>query len=195
MRNPHPTSYPLHLMYFFFLLTILILGTAGYASFRGAPWVPTRKKDRAHIRDVLARAAINPKHIIDLGCGTGQLLFELQKKFPDITCTGYDLSLGPLIAGWIQKLFTSKTSQNVSLQWKNIFSADISNADTLFVFMMPELHTRIAKELLHHAKPHALIIFEAWPPEGFNAHAVSQQKGCLPLHIYYGKQFSHTALY
>ena len=66
---------------------------------------------------------------------------------------------------------------------------DVSPADLIFVFMMPEPHTRIAKTVLRKVSPQALVLFEAWPPEGFVPLRSVQEPGCLPLHLYSGSAF------
>ncbi len=164
------------------------LSTAAYAGYRGAPWVPTRKQDLHQVLTVLENEP-SKQYAIDLGCGTGSLLFILAQKYPEMTLRGYDISFGPLLFGWIRKWLSPRTYKNVSLHWKNLYHVDISPADLVFVFMMPGPHTRIAKTVLHRAQDHALVLFEAWPPEGFSPVRTIQEKGCLPLHIYTGIAF------
>lgn len=173
---------------FFYVLFFLFAVSAAYASYRGAPFVPTRTKDLHQALGVVAHES-KKRHAIDLGCGTGSLLFVLANKYPDMQLHGYDVSLGPLLFGWIRKWLSPRTYKNVHLHLKNLYRVDVSPADLLFVFMMPEPHTRIAKTVLPRVQEDALVLFEAWPPEGFSPLRTVQEKDCLPLHIYRGSTF------
>lgn len=174
-------------MLFFLAVAFVLLGTAAYAGYRGAPWVPTLPQDITQALDTLQGKSFCTA--VDLGCGTGSLLFALAQQRPDVVLHGYDVSLAPLLFGWIRKYFSPKRYKNIHLHWKNLYSVDVSLADLIFVFMMPEPHTRIAKTVLPHAKSDALVLFEAWPPEGFPPEHTVQGSGCLPLHLYRGLQF------
>lgn len=177
----------------FYVLFFLLVGSAAYAGWRGAPWVPTRKKE---LHQVLAYLQGSPqkKYGIDLGCGTGSLLFLLADRYPDMTLHGYDISLGPLLFGCIRKFLSYKRYKNVHFHIKNLYRVDVSCADLIFVFMMPDPHTRIAHTVLSRAQSDAVILFEAWPPEGYKEQDIIRYEGTLPLFIYLGKTFSQHAL-
>lgn len=172
---------------FLFLVALFFLLTAAYAGFKGAPWVPTLSKDIRQALSVLKDKQF--ENAIDLGCGTGSMLFAVAQERPNIQLAGYEVSLAPLLFGWIRKYLSPKKYQNVHLYWKNLYSVDVSFADVIFVFMMPEPHTRIAKTVLHRAKADAIVLFEAWSPEGFIPDRTEKQEGCLPLHMYRGTVF------
>jgi SAM-dependent methyltransferase len=177
----------------FYVLFFLLVGSAAYAGWRGAPWVPTRKKELHQVLTYLQQSP--PKNYgIDLGCGTGSLLFLLAERYPDMTLHGYDISLGPLLFGCIRKFFSYKRYKNVHFHVKNLYRVNVSLADLIFIFMMPEPHTRIARTVLSKAQPDATILFEAWPPEGFKEQEVIQREEVLPLFMYHGKTFSRYAL-
>jgi SAM-dependent methyltransferase len=172
---------------FLFLVALFLLITAAYAGLKGAPWVPTLSKDVKQALGVLKDKKF--EHALDLGCGTGTMLFALAKEKPNAILTGYDVSLAPLLFGWTRKFLSPKKYKNVHLYWKNIYSVDVSFADVIYVFMMPESNVRIATTVLPHAKPDATILFEAWGPEGFIADHTEKQEGCLPLLVYRGSAF------
>lgn len=174
----------------FYVLFLLFFGTAAYAGWRGAPWVPTRKRE---LHTVLSFLQSHPPrtYAIDLGCGTGSLLFLLAKAYPSMALHGYDVSFGPLLFGWIRKWLSPRRYAHVHLHWKNLYHVDVSMADLLFVFMMPEPHTHIAKTVLRNANADALVLFEAWAPEGFSQFQKIASPGTLPIFTYPGKAFLH----
>ncbi len=51
-----------------------------------APW------KAQHIYNILNKVNADPKSICDIGCGTGGILFELNKKYPNAEFSGYDIS-------------------------------------------------------------------------------------------------------
>lgn len=44
------------------------------------------------IADILRRNAVDPRHIVEIGCGSGQVLVDLAKEFPAARLEGYDIS-------------------------------------------------------------------------------------------------------
>lgn len=172
---------------FLFFTFLFLLFTAAYGGMIGAPWVPTRSKDVCQAIGILRATSFT--QVADLGCGTGTILFAIAKERPDAVLTGYDVSFAPLLFGWIRKFLSPKKYKNVHLYWKNVYSVDISFADVIYVFMMPESNVRIATKVLSRAKPDATILFEAWGPEGFIADHTEKQEGCLPLLVYRGSAF------
>ncbi len=170
-----------------FVFAFLLLGTAAFAGFRGAPWLPTRTQEIAQAISSIERSS--PATLVDLGCGTGSLLFAYAKKHPSTQLYGYEISLGPFLFAYFRKLLFFTSYRNVHLFWKNLYRADVSSADAIFIFMMQGPHTRIAQRVLCRAQHSAHIFFQAWPPENFVPHARIQEHHCLPLYQYFGKDF------
>lgn len=54
---------------------------------------PAQSHRRRLVSYFLDKLNVNPQTIIDIGCGTGELLKELSKKYPEAELTGCDLSL------------------------------------------------------------------------------------------------------
>lgn len=44
------------------------------------------------IADLLARNAVAPEHIVEIGCGSGEILVELARLYPGARFDGYDIS-------------------------------------------------------------------------------------------------------
>jgi ubiquinone/menaquinone biosynthesis C-methylase UbiE len=53
---------------------------------------------RVHARMMATLAALSPKRVLDLGCGTAQLTDDLRRSWPDATVVGLDISAEMLAA-------------------------------------------------------------------------------------------------
>ena len=176
------------MIYTAFLIIVAIIGiSAAWAGVSAAPWLPTRKNERASMRE---RIQIKPNHIVyDLGCGTGTLLFDLAKQFPEARYIGYDISLLPLLIGNVRKLLFFRSYKNVSLRFGNLFTQSYAEADIIFAFLLDKAYEKLKKTLAKSVKDDCLIIIEAWPIKSLLPRDVVESKKALPLFIYEGTQF------
>lgn len=173
-----------------FSILLIFVVTAAIAGISAAPWLPTKPSQR---RRLLERLPLKGDEIIyDLGCGDGSLLFAVARKYPNIRAIGVDISLLPLIIGWIRKFVGNHKRRpytNVRLRFANLFTVDVCDADVVFIFLLakayPRLKTKFAKKLRDDAR----VIVEAWPFPDLEAAATIREEGLLPVYIYEGKQF------
>ncbi len=165
------------------LVLFLILFSYAYASYIGAPWVPTKKHERARLLELVD---IKTEQIVyDLGCGNGAVLFDFAKKFPDARYIGYDLSLLPLALAWL------RPQKNVSIRFGNAYAQDISDADLVFIYLLDNNYGRLLKFLnAARLKPEATIIIEGWPLPGKEYYFSNREQGLLPLYFYNGTEFA-----
>ena len=126
----------------------------------GAPFVPsTNPTAQTMIR--LARIKQGMR-VYDLGAGDGKLLFLATKK----GATAVGLEINPLLVLWtrIKKMLSrqSKTEFNpaggVTVRWKNFWHADLSDADVVFVYLLPWRMEKLATKLKRECKPGTLIV-------------------------------------
>ncbi len=171
-----------------YLFLFLILGTACLAAWKGAPWVPTRKGEIQHILEILPD--LSGKHVVDIGCGTGSILFALAKKYPRATFQGIELSLGPLFIAFLRKQLHGNIYKNIRLQFGSFYKADLSKADVIISFIMAEPHNRIAHILGPTFAKNAIVLFEGWPPADFPPRKTHKRSGCLSFYEYRGSDFS-----
>ena len=126
----------------------------------GAPFVPsTNPTARAMI--LLARIKQGMK-VYDLGSGDGRLLFLAAEK----GATAIGLEINPLLVfwTWIRKMVSKrpKTGLNparaVTVRWKNFWNADLSDANVVFVYLLPWRMEKLAAKLQKELKPGSLIV-------------------------------------
>ncbi len=159
-----------------------ILISAAYAGMSAAPWLPTKPSQRRHLINNLALS--DNDICVDLGCGDGSVLFAAARKFPNTKFIGYDISLLPLMVGWIRKVFGGKKYKNVSLRFGNLFTQNISNATVLFVFLLDKSYPKLIEKFTKELDPKTIIYVEAWPFKEIKPDETLKEEGLLPVYKY-----------
>ncbi len=169
------------------VIGLVIVFSAAAAGISAAPWLPTRKRERHHLAKNLEFKKNDV--VIDLGCGTGTMLFELAKHHPETILIGYDISLLPLGIGLLKKLFSPKKYRNVYLRFGNLFKQDISSATHIFIFLLAKSYPRLKEKFAKELADKTLVIIEAWPMPNMEPLRILKEEGSLPVYIYSGQDF------
>lgn len=169
------------------VIAIAFLATYAYGTVSAAPWLPTKGPQIKQLTNLFP--VTGSEIVYDLGCGTGGLLFELAKKYPNATFIGYDISLLPLCWGWMRKLFGGSKYKNVRLYWGNFFTKNISDANIVFVFLLSHAYKKLMFKFASELSDDATVIVEAWPFSDLKSERTVTDEGLLPVYFYSGKQF------
>lgn len=153
-----------------------------YSSFKGSPYVPTRKKV---IENILKEANLKKgKLFYELGSGDGRVSRLAVKEY-QVRATGIDIN--PLLVFWSNLLDKwQKIDRHCRFIKKNIFAIDYSQADYLYLFLMPELITKLIPKLREDLKKGCLIISHAFKVEDKKFKLVKTLEG-KPFRTYYYK--------
>lgn len=138
----------LALVFTFFVLLLLryFLGVG-----IGAPYLPIHTK---YLRSVMESLEIGSETtVLDLGSGDGKILIEAAKRGACVI--GYELN--PVLV-WISRHRLKTWGSRAMIYRKNLFEADLSEADVIFVFGITGMMDRLAKKILNEAKPDATIV-------------------------------------
>lgn len=102
--------------------------------------VPYVKTDKKYLPIIFAHLNITKNSTIyDLGCGAGYFLFAAEKYEPK-KIVGYELS--PLHACWGKlKIWFKKSA--VKIYYQNFFKANISDADIIYLYLVPSVLNKI----------------------------------------------------
>lgn len=167
-------------MYTFLLVVgIILLGSAAYAGWRGAPWVPMRRGDAARLAALLA---LKPgERFLELGCGDGRVTVAVAKH-SGVHAVGVELSLLQFFAAWVR----GKLSRvpGVSFRLGDAFSADVSQADGMYLFLMPDTYEKIRPKLEAELKSGARVVTYVWPMPGWTAQQEHRVEGKPVLFLY-----------
>lgn len=105
--------------------------------------IPAHKKG---IPKALELADIKPNEkFYDLGCGDGRVLVEAVKRY-NCHGVGYELMLPYYLLAKIRTKLSGLDGR-IDLRCKNIFQADLENADVIFCFLSPGLMQKMSKYL------------------------------------------------
>jgi len=130
---------------FFFYLCLAFL--------TGAPFVPSTNSAAT---TMIALSQIKSgMTIYDLGSGNGKLLHLAAQK--GAVAIGYEINPMLVVFSNIRALFSPERKQMITY-WKNFWSANITKADVLFVYLLPWRMETLEKKLMKEAKPGAIIV-------------------------------------
>ncbi len=164
---------------FLFFLLLLLLGSAAYAGWRGAPWVPMRRGDAARLSALLA---LKPgERFLELGCGDGRVTVAVARASGAVA-TGVELSFAQFFAAWIRGKLAGVPG--VSFRLGDAFSADVSGADGVYLFLMPDTYEKIRPKLEAELKPGAHVVTYVWPMPGWAPQKTDSVEGKSALYLY-----------
>jgi len=143
-------SYLFLLFHLLFALLVLFLVLAFVT---GAPYVPsTDPVSHAMIRFARLKKG---KKIYDLGSGDGKLLFLAANEGAD--ATGFEINPFLVLLTFFKSL-RSPYKKHIHCQWKNFWTAPFSDADVVFVYLLPWRMETLEKKLMKECKKETRII-------------------------------------
>ncbi len=125
-----------------------------------APYVPTKME---HIRKILRWAGVKRgKKFYELGSGDGRVVFEAANL--GASAVGIEQS-------WLRVLFSrcKARSANINFFHGNIFNYNFSDADIVYIYLLPKGVSKLETKLLNELKKKAVVItqtyhFPTWMP-------------------------------
>ncbi|PIR94997.1 hypothetical protein COT95_01065, partial [Candidatus Falkowbacteria bacterium CG10_big_fil_rev_8_21_14_0_10_37_6] len=137
------------MFYVVFFALLFILFTIALAAWTFAPWVPMRKRD---LQRVFALASLKPGEIFyDLGCGDGRVVVYAAKNF-NARSIGIEMALPLFWLCELRRVFAG--SKNIIFKWKDLFKEDLSNADVVYFFGVPQsIKNKLRQKLERELKP------------------------------------------
>ena len=163
-------------MTFLFILTAIIVICFGFVVLRGAPYVPTRKKQIKQAFDELY--VVGQKDVVvDLGSGDGILLREASKR--GAKAVGYELN--PILV--VISRLMSRSQNNISIQWADFWKKQLPDETTVVYIFINTKDTKHMKQFLEdhvkRTKKGLKVISYAFVLPGMSA-----QKNVGPMHLY-----------
>ncbi len=164
--------------FFFFIATLIYISTMVVFFITKVPFISTPKKVQ---EKMLELAKIGLKDIVyDLGCGSGRLLILADKRY-QARALGFEISPWPYFLVRLN-IFLKKSQAKVS--FKNFFKADLSKADVIFCYLMPEVNQKLRPKLEKELRPGTRVISYAFSFHGWKPKMVSPKLGSNLASIY-----------
>jgi len=127
--------------------------------FRGfAPYVSTRTEVINKIIDSIDFK--DGERIYELGCGKAGFLRAFEAKNPRGKFVGFEYSFWPYA---IAKFQLGLTESNIEIHKKNIFKADLKDADLIYCYLNNKTMQKLEKKFTEECKPGTRIISYQFP--------------------------------
>ena len=142
-------------------IIIIVLGIIGtYLIIAGkfmrfSPPVPSSGKTKKEMLNHAAKYLKQHKNltVADLGSGWGTLLLPLARRYPNHRFIGYELAKLPYYISILRSL----KLQNTQIRKQDFFSADFSNVDVIFCFLLPSAMLECRDKILPKLKKGTII--------------------------------------
>lgn len=159
---------------------VFVFGSAAYASFRAAPWLPLRGKDHDRVlRYIKGRKGL----LYELGAGDARLLVEVAQK-TEAQGVGFEISVLPFLAGWLRIIF-SGTRGKTTLLFKDFFQEDFSKARTFYCFLTPPAMRKLKPKFERELQNGTRVISYSFEIHGWNPTTVDRGDGKkIPIFVY-----------
>jgi SAM-dependent methyltransferase len=159
-----------------FLLALALAG--GYSLRKGAPWVPTSGR---RIRALLRAAGLRPgERFVDAGCGNGTACILAAREFG---ADAVGIEVNPVLA--LVARFRARragVAGRVRIVRRDLFQADLGQADVLFLFLLQETNVALQAKLRRELRPGARVVSHAFTLPAFTETPIP---GGDPRHHFY----------
>jgi SAM-dependent methyltransferase len=156
------------ILFFLILITLYTIFLI-YSSLMGSPYVATRNKQV----DLILKELWPKKRKIfyELGCGDGRMIRQAVKKYGVL---GYGFDINPLLLWWAKFLAKKDKLKNIFFERKNILKINYQKADYVYLFLLPELITKLQKKLENELPNKAIIVSHGFPFLGWEKRLIKK---------------------
>lgn len=145
-----------------------------------ALWQPT---DRVTVRRILHLAQVKEgERVLDLGCGDGRIVVAAAREF-HANATGIEID--PARVLWARAwTLLAGVSSRTRILWGNMYSAGLTGADVVILFLSPTANYKLQERLRRELKPGARIVSYYHPMWGWEPKEIGVAKGGHLLYLY-----------
>ena len=161
-----------------FFIVFLLVASMAYASWRGAPWVPTKTRDVVRMAKLANLQSAD--RFVELGCGTGNVSRYLASH-SSAKIFGVELSL---VQWFAARVLARDLSNSPTFILADAFHHDLSSYNVVYLFLMPDTYKKISPKLKAELKPGSRVISYVWPIADWTATTVDHIEGSPDLFLY-----------
>ena len=125
--------------------------------------------------------------VIDLGSGDGRIVFAAAAANPTVRGIGVDID--PKLVG-LSNAAAEKSgiADRVQFFHRNVFDADLSKVDVIFMWLFPELMRLLRPKILAEARPGTRVVaalwdFGSWPKDAVDKEPVDINLWIVPAKV------------
>jgi SAM-dependent methyltransferase len=162
------------------IIVFVLISSVAIAGFSFAPWVPAWGKNLPRIFKL---AEIKPGEIFyDLGCGDGRVVVYANKNW-QAKAIGLEISLPFFLICKIRQVFNRQ--RDLTFKLKNLYKEDLSRADVVYFFGMPDKIEKLKVKLARELKPGARVISYVFPVTGWQVSVKDKPNPTdIPIYLY-----------
>ncbi|MBE0685881.1 MAG: 50S ribosomal protein L11 methyltransferase [Anaerolineaceae bacterium] len=140
--------------YLDYLPILLIVISLYWTRIVGGPWVPSSMQVVYRMLDM---AGVKPNDTVyDLGCGDGRVLVAAAKRYH---ARAVGIEIDPIRYLWCQILISLLgLRKQVQIIFGNLFNADLSEADVVVCYLMPDALSKLETKLKTELEPGKRIV-------------------------------------
>lgn len=136
-----------------------------------APYVPIKGKV---LDSMITMADAKPGDVwIDLGSGDGRILIAAAKRY-DIKGEGIEKA-GPIRILSRVRIWATGLGKRIRVRPGNFFTIDMSHADIISFYLLPEAHEKLYHKLKKELKPGAKILYHRFPISGIHPDRIDRE--------------------
>lgn len=136
------------------ILVIILLVSAVWTSFIGAPWVPT-PMDMVH--KMLKLADVGKGDIVyDLGCGDGRIIITAAR---DYKARAVGIEIDPLRYLWCRlRVAVLGQADRIKIVYGNFFDQDLSEATVVSCYLLQGTNDKLEQKLKQELRPGTRVV-------------------------------------
>lgn len=140
--------------YLDYLPILLIVISLYWTRIVGGPWVPSSMQVVYRMLDM---AGVKPDDTVyDLGCGDGRVLVAAAKRYH---ARAVGIEIDPIRYFWCQILISVLgLRKQVHIIFGNLFNTDLSEADVVVCYLMPDALSKLENKLKKELEPGKRIV-------------------------------------
>lgn len=167
----------MNIVILFLLLLVILVISIFWTISRGAPWVPTSMKT---VHKMLRIAKVKPDELIyDLGCGDGRVIITAARSYQ---ARAVGIELDPFRFLWCQLMITVLgLRKRVKVVYGDFFKADLSDADVVICFLLPDAIQKLEGKLLRELRPGTRVVSNTFT---FNQVPPAEKDGKAHLYLF-----------
>lgn len=120
--------------------------------------------------------------VVDLGAGDGRLVIGSARSNPGVTGFGVDLN-PKLVQEAKARAWVEGVDKQVTFLQKNVFDADLSKVNVIYMWLFPELQRLLRPKILAEARPGTRIVTQMFDMGAWQADAVDKEQASVRMWI------------